>query len=84
MSVQKRGQNMSNDERIAVLETTINHIDATLLDIRQDMKRMLDRMENRFDAMDKKIDSNFKWLLTLMIGGFVGTWGVLSHVLHWV
>lgn len=75
---------MSNDERIAVLETTINHIDASLADIRQDIKGMMYRMENKFDALDKKIDSNFKWLLTIMIGGFVGTWGVLSHVLHWV
>lgn len=75
---------MSNDERIAVLETTINHIDASLADLRQDIKRMMDRMENKFDTLDKKIDSNFKWLLTIMIGGFVGTWGVLSHVLHWV
>ena len=95
MTITKREAFMSNEERLAILETTSAHILDTLaridnrfiaLDQKIDSKfDTLDKkIDSKFDTLDRKIDSNFKWLLTIMIGGFVGTWGVLSHVLHWV
>lgn len=84
MTLPKRGDKMSNDERIAVLENTNAHILTTLDEIKNALIRIDIKLDSKFDTLDRKIDSNFKWLLTIMIGGFVGTWGVLSHVLHWV
>jgi len=84
MAVQNRGNKMSNDERIAVLENTNAHILGSLDEIKNALIRIDIKLDSKFDTLDKKIDSNFKWLLTITIGGFVGTWGVLSHILHWV
>jgi len=84
MALQNRGNKMSNDERIAILETTSSHILDTLSRLENRFIALENKIDFKFDTLDRKIDSNFKWLLTIMIGGFVGTWGVLSHVLHWV
>jgi uncharacterized coiled-coil protein SlyX len=94
----KREVKMSNDERIAVLETTINHIDATLLGISQEIKRLNEKFDNKIDGINAKIDGlNTKmdnrfdklndriWTLFFwMIGGFAGTLGILAHVQHWL
>ncbi len=66
----------SEDTRIALLEQSINNINETLI-----------RFEKRFDQLDAKIESinNRLWsIFRWTIGGFVGTWGMLAHVLHWV
>jgi len=65
-------QPMKNDARIAVLETTILNINATLLDIRQDIKRLSDKVDNRFDAMDKKFDGKIDALDKKFDGKFDG------------
>ena len=84
MTITKREAFMSNEERLAILETTNAHILDTLARIENRFISLDQKIDSKFDTLDRKIDSNFKWLLTIMIGGFVGTWGVLSHVLHWV
>ncbi len=48
---------MSNDSRLAILETTILNINASLQDIRQDFKRLDNKLDSRFDALDRKFDS---------------------------
>lgn len=48
---------MSNDARIAVLETTILNINSTMIDIRQDVKRLSDKVDNKIDALETKMDS---------------------------
>ncbi len=54
------------------------------------MTQTLVRIENELISMDKKIDSNFtwllsnfKWLLSFMISGFVGILGLMAHGFHW-
>lgn len=44
---------MSNDSRIAVLETVIHQVNNSLLDIRQDIKQQ----SSKIDALEKKLDS---------------------------
>ncbi len=51
---------MSNDARIAVLETIIISINSTLLDIKQDMKRSFEKIDSKFETMDSKFDSKFE------------------------
>lgn len=57
---------MSNDARLAVLETTILNINTSLQDIKQDFRRLDNKFDaldekfnNKFDAMDKKFDKKF-------------------------
>jgi hypothetical protein len=56
----------SNDERLAVLETVILNINTTLIDIRQDNKRLEDsirqdirRLDEKIDRIDQKFDTKF-------------------------
>ncbi|HSW69579.1 MAG TPA: hypothetical protein VLI69_05460 [Gammaproteobacteria bacterium] len=53
MNNRKNEARMSNDSRLAILETTILNINASLQDIKQDFKRL----DSKFDALDKKFDS---------------------------
>ena len=50
MHPKKHETRMSNDARIAILETTISNINSTLLDFKQEMR-------NGFQRLDSKIDS---------------------------
>ena len=60
---------MSNDERIAVLETTITHIHETLERIEQRMyagftevNKRIDTIEQKIISCDQKIESKFDTL----------------------
>ncbi len=50
-------QSMSNDARVAVLETAFININSTLLDIRRAFDKMESKFESKLDAMDKKFES---------------------------
>lgn len=78
---------MTNDERMAVLETTIHHTDVSLLELKHDLKVMLEKMESRFDKIEAKFEkvndrlwSQFYW----MVGGFAGTLLIMAHGFKWV
>jgi hypothetical protein len=58
--------------RLALLEQSIEHINQT-------MQRLELSMNSKFDKLDTKIDSNFKWLLMII----VGLSGVMAHGFHW-
>ena len=83
MSNQTRKNNdpyIEYEHRTTRLESCIENINATLL-----------RMESRLDNMEKKIDSNFKFMIrmiftnyVIMIGGFTGILGVMAHGFHWI
>ncbi len=47
---------MSNDERIAILETTIHHIDASLTGITQELRRLAERIDHKFDKIEDKFN----------------------------
>ena len=47
------------------------------------MAQTLIRIENELISIDKKTDSNFLWLITFMISGFVGTLGLMAHGFKW-
>jgi len=91
MIPKKHEKHMSNDARIAVLETTILNINSTLLDIKHDLKRIDTKIDTKFDTLDKKIDSkfeiiqsrlwsNFLWLM----GMIIGLAGLTAHTQHWI
>lgn len=79
MSQPKKVNTMSNDKyhdhevRITRLEVIVENINKTL-----------ERIEKRLDVMDCRIDSNFKWLLGIIIGGFGSMLAIMAHGFHWL
>jgi len=43
----------------------------------------MDRIESKLDRIDAKIDSNFKWLLGVIIPGLSATFAIMTHGFHW-
>ncbi len=86
MKAHKNEGHMRHDARLAVLETTIGHINETLI-----------RFEKRFDNLDNKMDDlrkemtagfrdinnrlwfNFIWV----VGGFIGVLTLIARLFHW-
>ena len=89
---------MSTGERLAVIENTMQHITATLVDIKQDMNRGFDRIDNRIDHLDKKFEGKFTanedrfsrlenrmWSNFLwLMGGMFGLAGLITHAHSWI
>lgn len=48
---------MSIEERLAVIEVTNEHINRTLIDMKQDMNRNFDKVEQKFAAVDQRFIS---------------------------
>ena len=91
MIPKKYEKHMSNDARIAVLETTILNINANLIDMRHDFKHAFEKMDSKLDTLESKMDSkfdavqnrlwsNFLWLM----GMIIGLAGLIAHTQHWV
>jgi chromosome segregation ATPase len=66
MAARKQEIHMSDDERLAIIETTLSNITTTLFDIKQDMKRQFDKVNedmkhqfNKIDAKFDKVDAKF-------------------------
>ena len=64
---------------------------AVLEEIARTTKAALERIDRRFDSLDRRIDaigtdhrSDFRWLLGVMLGGFAGLLGVMAHGFHWL
>ena len=53
----KNETRMSNDARIAVLETTLLNINSTLLDFKHEMRHSFDKLEQKVDALDHKFEA---------------------------
>jgi uncharacterized coiled-coil protein SlyX len=98
MKPAKNEARMSNEARLAVVETTILNINSTLLDLKQDMKRGFDRIDTKFEAvdkkfeaMDRKFDTRFDRLenrlwsnFFWLMGMIIGLAGLIAHTQHWI
>lgn len=67
------------DRRVAVLERIAQETATALADIRAELRLMRSEMQQ----LRSQQHDDIRWLLRLMIGGFVGTWALLAHGLHW-
>jgi hypothetical protein len=45
---------------------------------------ILEKMNEKFDKMDEKIDRTFRWLFGVMVSGFAGLFGIMAHGFHWI
>ena len=58
--------------RLAVLEEIAKATKDALIDLRTEMRAL--RADQR---------SDFRWLLGIILGGYVGLLGVMAHGFHW-
>ena len=72
----KNHSNHSEETRLALLEQSVGHI-----------YELLNRIENKIDKFDEKLDklnTNFYSLLTLYIGGYAAILGIMAKGFHWI
>lgn len=69
-----------HERRLTRIEVVIEHINTTL----QDIKTMGIEIRQHIRRLDMKIDSNFKCLLTLILGTSASILGVIAYVQHWI
>lgn len=58
----RKESHMNNDERLAILETTILNINSVLIDIKQDIKRLSDKVDHQSDHLTEKMDKQYSHL----------------------
>ena len=79
---------------VAVLEEIARGTKAALERIERRLdaiEERLDRMDGRLDRMDGRLDrmvsehrADYRWLLSLIIGGNAALLGVMAHGFHWL
>ena len=52
--------------------------------LRSDMRSEMQGLRGEFQELRRQHHTDMRWLLRLMIGGFVGTWALIAHGLHWL
>lgn len=56
---------------------------AVLEEIAKNTKATLERIDRRLDAIETNQRTDFRWLLGIILGGYVGLLGVMAHGFHW-
>ena len=69
----------TNDERIAVLETNVNHTQETLLRIERTIETMNIKMDEGFKSVNSRIWTNFYWTLAAI----TALGAVMAHGFKW-
>lgn len=87
MQRKEDGGGMSHDERLAILETTIVHVDRDLTEIKKTLKD--NREEAKIDnaSLRAEIISNraeMRQLFFWIVGCILGLVGVMAHGFHWL
>jgi len=57
-------------ERIAWVEGRLEEQTMRIDDVRDAIKSLDERMDRRFDSLDRKIDSHFKWVVGVVVAAF--------------
>jgi len=60
------------DVRVALLESAVDNINQTLL-----------RIETQLSDIRRDAKSDFRWLLSMIIGSTVGITAIMAHGFHW-
>ena len=68
------------DRRLAVLERIAQETASALTDIRAELRLLRTEMQQ---SRSQQHD-DFRWLLSAMIGGFLGIFALIAHGLHWL
>jgi hypothetical protein len=71
----------AQEERLAVLETTVSEHAQTLGDFRESMFRMEQRIDARFDRLDDRISRLITWFVGIQITVLLAIIGSLLSIL---
>jgi predicted nucleic acid-binding Zn-ribbon protein len=86
------------DKRVALLEQIASDTRQALIDIRTDLRELRGEIKTevrdlRTEMRDLRTEMrdlrteiwrNFRWLLGIMLGGFVGILATMAHGFHWL
>jgi len=61
------------DGTLEQLEKRVSRIEEDLRSLRAEVKEDIRRLDERIDKLEERIDSNFKWTIAIMVGGFIST-----------
>lgn len=73
----------SIDTRVALLEASISSINQTLIRMENKIDRQFDKIDIRFSNVDKEMKSDFRWLLSMIVGSNAGIAAIMAHGFHW-
>jgi hypothetical protein len=62
-----------HETRLAILER-----------IAADMRATLESLDRRMLALEAAQRADFRWLVTIMLGGYASLLGVMAHGFHWI
>lgn len=80
MAAQRQETYSSEEVRLLLLEQKND----SFYEVLKDLKGSNAEMRISMSRLSSKIDANFKFLLTTMISGFVGMFGIMAHGFHWI
>ena len=66
---------------IPTLETVQSQINERLNNLEQGQRELSTRMENRLISLDNRINSNFKWIVALLISGMLANVGTAITII---
>ena len=69
------------ESRVASLETVQTQINERLNNLEQGQRELSTRMENRLISLDNRINSNFKWIVALLISGMLANVGTAITII---
>jgi uncharacterized coiled-coil protein SlyX len=61
------------DKRVSMIEEDIRRLDMKVDGLRAEVKEDIRRLDEKIDTIGEKVDSNFKWTIAIMVGGFIAT-----------
>jgi uncharacterized coiled-coil protein SlyX len=61
------------DKRVSRIEEDIRRLDMKVDGLRAEVKEDIRRLDEKIDKVGEKVDSNFKWTIAIMVGGFIAT-----------
>ena len=68
------------DQRLAVLETTVSEHSQTFIELRDTMVRLEQRMDTRFDRLDDKVSRVFAWVVGIQVTVLIAVIGSLLSI----
>ncbi len=65
------------EERVAYIEGQMSELSHGLVEVREAVHRLEQRMDTRFDALDDKVSRQFVWLVGMQVTTLVAIVGAL-------